>query len=391
MKERIIKVVNKNDIDFQESFAKKRKGKAVELVQAFSGAPNNGTFDGISAQTLEKSGMITFTDKYPSAFHMPFGDRPSIYDRIKKNAFSNKTPSDVADFVDAVRIEVTRRKEAIPLIRGFIYNVQSKPNAGKVVKANDLFPYGIVFEQNNGNGQSVEQGTWQSGNVDNIDIEIYAAGFKWTLAAELFNQIADMQKLSDATAVGYNAKADNNAIKPILDADYTGKTTPAATGNGYQENLYNTLRAGIRALGKRQDPVLKRKIDVSSGLVLLVNSTDALEILDIINGQLNDPADSKNLRALREIERIVIYNDEVIDIGLKSVTYSGVTDLKGYLIKPNPYFSICEKRGLTMEMGAKDVDTLSRESRAWYFAEGYYYAKGVATFVQELTFPNPDA
>jgi hypothetical protein len=346
------------------------------------------------ASEISSGVPISLSGKYQSGFDVPIGGRPSINERMRKGTFSLKGQSladNWTDFIDAMRLDITMRKEAVPTIRQFIYDVISMPNATKDIRPTELYPTGIVFNQNNGEGQAVTQGANMAGGSATIPMEIYAAGFTWTLLAELFDSSYDLTRINDGVAVGFNAALDNNAILPILNGTYTGaKATAAATtptGGSREELLYNTIENALDDLGNRTDPVTNRKIDVT-GSVILASPLDARHISRVIGGQLNTPADSKNYGALNEIANVLAYDGETIDMPNESVTYTGCTDGTAYLIKPNRYFKIGQKRGLTMEMDDRpDVATLSREQRAWYFVEAYYNSVGISSFVQKITLP----
>jgi len=218
-------------------------------------------------------------------------------------------------------------------------------------------------------------------------MKIYAAGFVWTLLAALFDNTYDLSRLSEGVALGYSAKKDDLAIKPIIDATYTGAAqTPASTeGAGRQEKLMNTLMDAIDDLGERTDPITKRKIQ-AEGLVALCSSKDARHIAHVMSGLGNSTPEKYS--PLNQITKVIGYDGEVIDMPEKTVTYGGVTSGTIYLIKPNRYFKIPIKRGLTMEIDQKpDVNTLAREQRAWYFVEGMYNSIGIENFVQEVTLP----
>lgn len=370
----------------------------VDIVNsAFKGnIPKNGSMiDDTQLSTLNSlesihSGQnIVLSGKYRSGLEYVFSGRGSIIDRIKKGSFSasNTLNDNWNDLYDAVRLDLTIRKMGRPTIRQFIYDEVQMPNASKDVRPTELFPYGVVFEPNTGEGQSVRQAANLGGQYDTIPMNIYAAGFTWTLLAALFDNTYDLSRLSEGVAVGESAKKDDLAIAPIIAGTYASEkaTAASAVGTLRQEKLMNTLMDGIDDLSDRIDPITKRKI-VGEGLILLCSSKDARHIQHVMSGLGNSTPEKYT--PLNQIRNVIGYDGEVIDMPNETITYGGVTSGAVYLIKPNRYFKIPIKRNLTMEMDAQpNVNTLTQEQRAWYFVEGMYNSIGILNFVQKITLP----
>lgn len=343
--------------------------------------------------------------RYGGAVHVPQmwadGKIESAYDRIRAGRFGsspkgaltgNTLLPDWAQLWDAMRMDITVRKNALPTVRQFFYNIYNRPDADKTNKLTEMLPYAIVFDKYDGTGQPVRQGDKGEGQGGTVDIDIYAAGFMWDLLAEMFDKSLDMTALNDAVAVGYNAKQDDLAVAPIFGASYgtvgTAKWTAAATtsGAGRQELLYDTLENAIDGLAARTDPVTGRKID-PSGVVLLCSGNVARHAQRVVNG-LPENSNNKRMGALSEISAIVPYDGETIVNRDGSTVYNGVGDTYAYLVKKNRYMDIIVKQGLTTEIDMNpDVKTLAREERAYYFAEGVYNAEGLTNFVQKITLP----
>jgi len=345
-------------------------------------------------QSASRDRDIALTGSVSNGFDYRFKNRGSVMEQIKRGAFSGSAGNTLVDgwqdLFDAIRFDLTIRKQAKPTIRQYIYNMISMPNATKDVRPTELFPYGIVFEENNGEGQSVNQGANLGGQYDTIPMKIYAAGFRWTLLAALFDRSYDITRLNDGVALGHSAKQDDLAIAPILAGNYgtvgTAKWTAASTdGDNRQEKMLNTLMNTVDGLGKRLDPVTGRKIN-PAGSVLLCSENDMRHIEHVIGGL---PSDRNRLYpGISAISRVVGYDGEVINMPGGAVTYTGVTDGYAYLIKPNRYLSIIEKLGLTVEVDMQpDVSTLRKEERAWYFVEAAYNALGITNYIQKVTLP----
>lgn len=344
---------------------------------------------------LTKLRHISLSGKIDSGLDYIFGKngcRGSINDRIRKGVFAgnaNTMNDNWQDLFDAIRLDLTIRKEARPTIRQFIYQELQMPNATKDVRPTELFPYGIVFEEHNGEGQAVRQGANLGGQYDTIPMKIYAAGFTWTLLAALFDRTYDLSRLSDGVALAYSAKKDDLGLAPIMTGTYTGaKATAASTvGTLRQELLYNTLMDAVDDIAERDDPITKRKIN-AEGLVALCSTLDARHINHVLSGLPTDIPEKYAYSKLGAITAVLGYDGEVIDMPNQVVTYAGATTGTIHLIKPNRYFKIPIKRNLVAELDATpNVQTLAMEQRAWYFSEAMYNAIGITNFVQKVTLP----
>lgn len=345
--------------------------------------------------TLQVSG------KYGSGFDIPvkWSDEStmSAREKIATGAFSasmssNTLPVDWQNLWDAMRIETTVRKAALPTIREFIYNITTDPNFTRDINPTEINAFGVVFEENDGHGEAVPQGETRGGGYDTFKILIRAAGFTWDLMASLFDRTITPERVMDAVMVGYNAIRDDIAISPILDFSYSGvQQTPAATlsGANRQELLYLTLEDAVDDLADRENPATDRDLNVSS-VVVLAHPFDARHISRVANGL---PSTNERVYSgISEITNVIAYDSEVIRLRDRTVTYTGVTKGKAYMIIPasaveQGYMEIAIKRDLVVEIDEMpDVKTLTQEQRAYWFAEGIWY-EGIQYFIQEITLP----
>lgn len=393
---------------------------ALQLVD-FNAPALSGKFGKMSQKqrfaTIEK---LTSTDRLGNAYDMSFtkgvrvesagfdvpmewsdGSKKTVRQALNDGMFkpemlgggsSNTLPVDWDNLWDAMRINVTVRKAALPTIREFIYNVTSDPNFTRELKPTEVSPFGVVFEENNGHGEAIPQGETLGGGYDVFYILIYAAGFTWDLMGELFDLTITPERIMDAVMVGYNAIRDSLALTPIIEYSYSGaqQTAASTVGSLRQELLYNTLVDGLDDLGDRDHPVTDRNLDVSN-VIMLANPFDARHIAQVASGLPS--SNERTYPAISEISQILAYDDEVIRLRIGSVTYTGVTKGTAYMLIPasslpaGGYMEIAVKRDLQVEIDPiPDLKTLSREERAYWFAEGLWY-EGVQYFVQELTLP----
>ena len=347
---------------------------------------------------------IVLTDnikKYGSAFDIPQpcfslveNGKPkmmSVREMINRDMFnprmaSNTLPADWQSMWDALRIDISVRKVSKGEMRAPFYNIINMPNSDKIISVDEFFPYGVVFEENNGEGESVTQGETRLGQSETVEHYLYAAGFTWTLLAELFDKSLDPQKISDAVLLGYEAKRNDLSLSPIIDFSYSGvqQTAASTVGTLRQELLYNTLIDAIDDISEREDPVTGRKI-MADDLAILCSPFDARHISQVMRGLPS--VNERVYPAISEISTIVAYDGDTIDMRATTYTYSGVTNGTCYLVKKNRYMNVGIKRNLTLETDIRpDVSTLAREKRAWYFAEGQQ-TTGISSFIQEITLP----
>jgi hypothetical protein len=400
-----VKMINKNTI-----LSEKRIPSHDELVNIVTPSVNLGANEKLQYKQAEMARKISddglvMTDnilKYGSAFDIPvkchtLDKTMSVREMrdaglFKPSMSSNTLPNDWQSMWDAMRIDISISKISKGNMRGAFYNIQNNPDADKIISIDEFFPYGIVFEENTGEGQSVTKGETFLGQTDTMEHLIYAAGFDYTLLAALFDKSLDMQKLSNAVILAEDAKKNDLSLSPIINETYSGAQQTAAdtkSGASRQELLYNTLANALDDISQREDPVTGRKIDASD-LRILCSPLDARHIETVIGGfDIQGQDEPKNLGSLAgSFSQIVAYDGDVINMRAKTITYSGVTDGTIYIVKPNRYMNISIKRNLTLEVDPQpNVMTLSQEERAWYFVEGQYNEDGLDNFVQEVTLP----
>lgn len=337
--------------------------------------------------------------KYGGGFYVPMkwsdGSTQGVYDRIASGKFqmsANTLPVDWTNLWDAIRIDVSVRKAAIGTIRQLIYNITTNPNYTRTINPTEITPIGIIFEENNGHGQAITQGETTGGGFDSITVLIYAAGFTFDLIADLFDLTITPERIADAVMVGEDALKDDLAIGPILDFTYAGvqQTAASAIGSKRQELLYNTLVDGLDDLGNRDHPVTDRKLNTNNVLILAA-PFDAPHIVQVSGGLASD--NQINYPSLGQISNVISYDDEIIKQRTKSITYDGVTAGTAFMIIPASalpaagYMEIAVKRDLVVEVDPNpDVTTLTREQRAYWFAEAIW-TEGIQYFIQELTLP----
>ena len=397
------------EAEAKEKIAKGEMG-TLQLVEfanpvlsgRFANMSQKDRFSAIDRALTHDSALRTVNPKsgnsgFDVAMNWSDGKDRTVRQAINEGMFSpkmsgNTLPVDWDNLWDAMRIDVTIRKAALPTIRQMIYNITTDPNFTREIKPTEVSPFGVVFEENNGHGQAIPMGETLGGKYDIFYILIYAAGFTWDLMAQLFDRTITPERVMDAVMIGYNALRDDIAISPILNFSYAGaqQTAASTVGTLRQELLYNTLIDALDDLGDRNNPVTDRNLDVSN-VVVLANPYDARHIAQVAAGLPS--VNERSYPAISEITNVISYDDEVVRLRDRTVTYSGVTKGTAYMIIPasalngGGFMEIAVKSDLTVEIDqTPDVKTLTREERAYWFAEGIWY-EGIQYFVQEITLP----
>lgn len=291
---------------------------------------------------------------------------------------------------DAWRIDLTIRKVARPTVRELIYNMSDTPNASRTMNITEMLPHAVIFEENNGTGQSVRQAELRGGLLDTATQKIYAAALTFDLLAALFGENYTDTSINDAVARGENGLKDDLALAPIFAHSYVlAAQTPANTTTDAtrEELLYKTYQDAIKDLGERRDPVTQRLID-ASGLILLTSPADARQAASVLGGGFPSSNNSGSYMSLEgQITRIIGYDPEVITGTSEVVSYTAVPTGKAYLIKPNRRMIIAIKRRLQLNVNPNpNPSTLAQEERAWWFCEAIFN-EGIDHFIQEVTLP----
>jgi len=315
----------------EEAREKVDSGKMKLKPVVFSNPVLSGTFDkmssqqkfdaiaGMTASSLTPSNLATslkITEQFDSGFEVPmmWADKKkgTVSERLQAGTFmsSNTLPVDWQNLWDAIRIDVTVKKAAMPTIRQFIYNIKTNPMFTRTLKPTELGRASIYFEKNNGHGQAVPQGEILGGGYETFDIEIYGAGFTWDLLGELFGMAITPDEMTNALIMGENALKDDLAISPILNFSYAGEALTAASteGTARQEKLWNTLVDGRDDMRVREHPATGRPLDTSN-LIVLASAFDAENILDVSKGLPS--VQDKTINSLPWLKNVIAYEGEI--------------------------------------------------------------------------------
>lgn len=336
---------------------------------------------------------LVMSGNFSSGFDIPINGRASINERIAKGQFSastNTLSDNWLDIFDALKIDLSMKKETNPSIRQYLYNVIDTPNATQIMELTNLLPYAFQFKTNTGNGDPVPLGEIRGKIKDTVKFYIKATGFTYTLLSSLFDMALDMGRVNDGVNLSYNLQKDADAIDPILAYNYgaagTAKHTAANnTGASPQEKWYLTFMKAIDDLGKRKESVFGNTVKAND-LILLASSNNARHF-KFIQGGFAISVDKK-YPALDAISTVLEYDgDSIVFNDGKVLQFGGVGDTYAYLIKKNDLMNIYIKAGLRVEMdNTPDVLTLAQQEKAWYYVEAIYN-EGIKDYIQKVTVP----
>jgi hypothetical protein len=339
--------------------------------------------DKFNASVIVEAGSKPFdqTAKFDELMNAIMAKRNALLPAMKRMNAA-QFPSDYYDYVNLLRLYITRRRADFADLSSRFAQESVNPNASKSVLFDEFKPYMGAFEEVQGRGDAVPMIEHTSGREGSAVVKLYALGDSRTLEDELFNlDIYELQKVLDAFTRAYIAKRNDLSVGRLVayttaTAWQTDQQQAADSASATAElKLYVTLNNAIEKLRGLKDPLTGQYIDASR-MVLVTSYVDERRINRVINGQLeNTKGTSLNLTPLSEIMELWPYQGDVIAVGTRTNTYAGVSQNKAYLIVPGAYNApnyILTKRAMTYEVGRGDILTLARDERVAYFAQAEY-------------------
>lgn len=289
------------------------------------------------------------------------------------------TPSaeTLEDFFGKFFIEVTRRAQEAADLTSFIAREVVDPSMNESPTLRSLLPFRGQMLEVDGSNDPVPLIEQKTGALGNVDIKIWAVGWKDTLHNLLFNEFWTMSKVVDAAVAAYTDRRNALTVGAVVGATYDASQTQAAVSTPanqtFDEYTYFTLRDAIQKIWDLKDPQTNRKIG-RRPLTLLINSSDSWQVERVVNGQLeaNGGGARGNVVAALPIARIIQYDQGINDgftVGLTTMSFPGVAAGTFYLFVPDIAI-VAVKASLTMETGTGSPLQLSTEERAWYMAQG---------------------
>lgn len=301
----------------------------------------------------------------------------------KKLTNLNQFPDDYYDLIEAIRIDLTRRRiEEMDFTPEFTNEI-TNPNFSKSITITEFLEFAGVFEEIKGTGDNVPMLQQKTGAKDSVTVKLFGLGHARSLEDVLYNMdIFDMQKVNRAVTRAHTALRNNICFNPLIALSVAGgwntsQLVPAVNQANatYDVNLYLTLRNALRTLYGLLDPQTNQEISAPRVTLLVRNNVIQWDVQRVINGQLERFGQPVENRSRLAIDEIWTYKGDAIKVSPKTTTYAGVPSNTAYLFVTGPDGSpnyTLTKRQLTQEVGRGDVLKLINEKRAWYCGQIEY-------------------
>ncbi len=291
------------------------------------------------------------------------------------------TAQGAMDLLEKVRIDIDTGLADVPLMYQPLYERVDGPFPGGSVQIGGdvLFDANVVFLQKF-EGDEIVFGTLaKAGAPSFVPISTYAAGFEWTEDMMEFDRSYEIGMNARAFGRAYNYLLNHIHLSPILAYTYTAPNqTPAdgTVGEGITAHTLRTFQAAYR------EAALAVPQRVPS--VILANEADRFQIEDALLTPVLD-ADGNELRRV-PVDTIIYYNGATVTNGVKSYTYSGVTQGKCYFIAPRMRMKELVHHDLRVDVGPADISRLVEGQQVGRARRGLY--TDIANSVEEVTLPS---
>lgn len=364
-----VKIINKDTI------AKERFNAGFSTpVNIFQGSARDN-LRATAPKTVGKKKIVEMGSEHwvnSAGYNKLWNEIEDLQKRI--NAAQSPSASDLEDLLGKIFIDITRRAQEGPDLTSRICTEITDLGFPETVNMKEIYQYRGDFTEISGTNDSVPLIEQATGETDTVNMKIRALGWKDSLKNMLYNRLHSMQKVTEAISNADIDKRNSLVIGTIVGTAFDSSQKQAADTEGttYDMRMYNTFRKSTKKIRGLKDYRTERKIAVP-WLSVLCNSYDTWSIQRVIGGQLttagaNGTLNTQNAQAL-PIAEIIEYDQGIndgFDWGVKTLSYPGVTAGTCYLLVPNEYSWVLNKRALTMETGMGSVLQLSTEERAWY-------------------------
>lgn len=285
-----------------------------------------------------------------------------------------------AEWNQRLRFEVNAGRDEEPLLYAPLYDIVSDASLPELVKTYTMGPGGVIFEEVFEGGE-VKFSSITSGSYS-VPIRHWATGLEYSKDLVIFNSLWNVGIVERQMGVAHNALLNHLHLAPILTYTYAAANQTAANtdGDSVAENYMLTL----------QDAVTNAKADTTNprrGPYILLISSANMFTMERALTRVPQTGLERQSSAMDMIRSVIVYDGWSGTRGLRSVTYSGVTTNKAYLISQQyrgQDFRSFEKQGL--QQGGTQEDVSRFLTQVVY--DSYYgvYANPIAS-VEEVTLP----
>ena len=277
-------------------------------------------------------------------------------------------PSDIYDFIRKSLIDITRGREANPLLYRPIYETIADSTLTELIDVQELIGARLAFTKVK-EGESVMMGDFKTGVKGSARLEIFGTGYPITKRMELFNKMFQMEQLNRAVGIAHNAHLNDVYLGPLIAYNYQTAQKTTAQGEATDDirvKIYKTLLKAGKDCLDRKHWLSKKPLKPS---ILLCNSATAYDLEDVLRSDLTDKGTIFRNR-LSWIKEVIVYDGETIEVGEKTFTYPGVPDGKAILVEPKYGFKELIKQDLRAETQAGDIKSLVSQEKVWWYCIG---------------------
>ncbi len=298
----------------------------------------------------------------------------------------------VREFIDATdfgtewntrrQYEVDNGRDQEPILYTPFYSIIEDASLPKNVEIDSIGPAGVIMQQILPGGE-VKFATIGSGQIT-VPILKYGVGLEYSEDLVLYNQLWNVAIVERQVGIAYNALLNDVHLSPFISYAYAAANQTAANtaGASVVENTMLTFEDAI--VNARADTTNPRR-----GPYWILCST--ADVFNIEKALITVPQVGVSLQApsaRAAIRGVVAYDGWIGTMGNLSVTYTGVTAHKAYLVDTAyqaKYLRSFMKIGLTNAMGNPDVSRFVLDQIVWSTHFGAY-ASPIAT-TEEVSLP----
>ena len=263
---------------------------------------------------------------FPKGFKLSDHLRPAGKDASGQQVFEFiGTDSFGDEWNQRMRFEIDAGRDEEPLVYQPLYEVINDSSLPKNVPVQRMGPGGVFLEEIYEGGE-VKFGSIESSEFT-VPIKHYGVGLEYSKDLVVFNEMWRVPIYERAVGIAYNALLNHLHLNPILAYSYSSANQTAAvtTGDNDVEDVLLTLEAAVvNAVTDTSNP---RR----GPYTLLIHPAKQFLIEKALE---RVPQQRTALRssAIDMIRNVISYDGWTGERGGKTVTYSGVTSTKGYLV-----------------------------------------------------------
>lgn len=286
-----------------------------------------------------------------------------------------------ADWYTRVRYEVDAGRQRVPTVYEPIYDIIVDSSLPETQLIKNWGPGGFVFEE------IQEGGEVKFGHIRSAEASVtqrqFAVGLEYSKKLTMFNQLWQVSRVERAVGEAHNALMNHLHLSPITGFSYgaANQTAAVTTGATTTEDWFLTLESAI--VSSQTDTTNPR----NGPYVLLCHPAQSFMIQRMLN-RVPQEGFAMDSNASNFISSVIGYSGWTGVRGKKTVTYTGVTVGKSYLINTaykSEDFQSLVKQPLESAQDNADISRFILDQIVWDVWLGIY-ANPVRA-VEEITWP----